>query len=128
MNRFLLLPLVLALSGAPFAALFCDLFLCPEAAAARQDIPSGSAGGCHEHPAPFSGVQVDAASDECRHLTSIDPYLTSASRSVPGDGTAVALLAAAVPVPLLRCAALSRGRTHGSPRTFGAHSFYPLRI
>ena len=119
MHRFLLIPLVLVLSGTPAAAVVCDLLLCAEAGIPAQN--------CHEHASPEAGDRVTSKGAPCSHLTSVDPYL-SASRPLLLPVAWIHTLDAASYAPLsLRRLSQAPWDNGPPPAVYGTSSL-PLRI
>jgi hypothetical protein len=70
-TRTLIVALALTLSGAPAAAVVCDLLMC------RELKPIA---GCHEHAGQDGRERVAATSDSCSHLVAAEPFLLASGR------------------------------------------------
>jgi hypothetical protein len=120
-NRILILPLVLTLSGLPAVAVVCDLMLCSDRA------ESAGESGCHDHPAQQSGSRVISHSDSCTHLSQPDPYLASISRLLVQlvASTSAERMPPAAVVPLR---SVDRSLAHGPPGAVRVTPSLSLRI
>ena len=122
MSRLVIIPVVLALSGVPAAAVVCDLVLCPDPAMA-----AAASTGCHDHALPQAGERMTPGADDCTHISAVDPYLASASR-VAFPPVAPAPIASMSHVPMPSFHGLEVRSAHGSPNVPLAASPLPLRI
>jgi hypothetical protein len=121
-NRFVIAPLVLLLSGVPATAIVCDLVLCSDRAT-----PAAASTGCHDHTAPDSGKRVTPRPDDCSHISQVEPYVASASRVVYQPvGSAPA--GSASHVAARSHDGVNTPSAHGVPVTPPTTSFLPLRI
>jgi hypothetical protein len=121
-NRLVIIPLVLALSGVPAAAVVCDLVLCPDPAKA-----AATSTGCHDHALPQSGERMTPSAGDCTHISAVEPYLASASR-VAFQPLASAPVASMSHVPVTSLHRMDVRTAHGSPNSPLAASSLPLRI
>jgi hypothetical protein len=121
-NGFLIVPLVLALSGVPAAAVVCDLVLCPDPAKA-----AAASTGCHDHALPQSGERMAPSEGDCTHISAVDPYVASGSRVV-FQPVASAPVASMSDVPVTSLHSVEVRSARGSPNSPPAASSLPLRI